>query len=156
MDVKQTSLDLVSSHALKPDLCLLARTPIPEAVDRISAAVKGVYPGVDATILATDASAGIRFAADITSKHGTLVLLGQPKDGVTLTARDLIYRDLRLVASILGDRETAQELTGLVVDKGVEVDTKLWRVEEAEVMRLEYVSGKSEGKNVIVFGDSTE
>ncbi|KAI8248045.1 alcohol dehydrogenase [Colletotrichum sp. SAR 10_77] len=151
IDVKQSALDLSASYPLKPDLTLLATTPAPDAVSQITQVVGGAYPGLDATVLATDAPAAFKFAAAVTRKHGTLVLLGQPDAGITMTYKDVIFRDLKLVGSLVASREDTEELLGLVAEHGVEVKMKEWRIEEAEKMRQEYLGGKGEGKNVVVF-----
>ncbi|KAF4824732.1 alcohol dehydrogenase [Colletotrichum siamense] len=151
IDVKQSALDLSASYPLKPDLTLLATTPAPDAVSQITQVVGGAYPGLDATVLATDAPAAFKFAAAVTRKHGTLVLLGQPDAGITMTYKDVIFRDLQLVGSLVASKEDTEELLGLVAEHGVEVKMKEWRIEQAEEMRQEYLGGKGEGKNVVVF-----
>ncbi|KAJ5014519.1 alcohol dehydrogenase [Colletotrichum sp. SAR 10_99] len=151
IDVKQSALDLSASYPLKPDLTLLATTPAPDAVSQITQVVGGAYPGLDATVLATDALAAFKFAAAVTRKHGTLVLLGQPDAGITMTYKDVIFRDLKLVGSLVASREDTEELLGLVAEHGVEVKMKEWKIEQAEEMRQEYLGGKGEGKNVVVF-----
>lgn len=150
--MKQSALDLAASYPLKPDLAILATTPAPDAVSQIAQVVGGAYPGLDATVLATDAPAAFTFAAAVTRKHGTLVLLGQPDAGITMTYKDVIFRDLTLVGSLVASREDTEELLGLVAEHGVEVKMKEWRIEQAEEMRQEYLGGKGEGKNVVVFG----
>ncbi|KAH0423575.1 hypothetical protein CcaCcLH18_12101 [Colletotrichum camelliae] len=151
IDVKQSALDLSSSYPLKPDLTILATTPAPDAVSQIAQVVGGAYPGLDATVLATDAPAAFKFAAAVTRKHGTLVLLGQPDAGITMSYKDVIFRDLKLVGSLVANREDTEELLGLVAEHGVEVKMKEWKIEQAEEMRQEYLGGKGEGKNVVVF-----
>ncbi|KAL5358972.1 chaperonin 10-like protein [Aspergillus floccosus] len=151
VDVKQSSLDLVNSYRLKPDLCLLATQPAEEAMQQVSQAIPGPYPGLDATVLATDHPAAFEFAAAITRKHGTIVLLGQPENGITMSYQNIIYRDLKLVGSLVANTPDAEELVELVADYDIEVKVKRWRIDDAEHMRQEYLAGKSEGKNVIVF-----
>lgn len=113
--------------------------------------MRGTYPGVDAAILATDAPAAFDFAAAVTKKHGRLVLVGQPDRGITLSYHNVIFRDLELVGSLIADKEQAEELVALVAEAGIQVQIKEWRPEQAEEMRREYLAGKGEGKNVIVF-----
>ncbi|KAF4876726.1 alcohol dehydrogenase [Colletotrichum siamense] len=151
IDVKQSALDLSASYPLNPDLTILATTPAPDVVSQITQVVGGAYPGLDATVLATDAPAAFKFAAAVTRKHGTLVLLGQPDAGITMTYKDVIFRDLKLVGSLVASREDTEELLGLVAEHGVEVKMKEWKIEQAEEMRQEYLGGKGEGKNVVVF-----
>lgn len=151
VDVKQSVLDLTNSYKLKPDVSVLATEPAAKARDEITRVVQGLYPGVDAAILATDAPPAFDFAAAITRKHGTLVLLGQPEKGITMSYANVIYRDLKLVGSLVADKATTEELLALVAKHDIQLNMKQWQLEEAEDMRQEYLAGKSEGKNVIVF-----
>lgn len=106
---------------------------------------------MDAAILATDAPPAFDFAAAITRKHGTLVLLGQPEKGITLSYTNVIYRDLRLVGSLVADQADTQELVNLVAKHGIQVEIKTWRPEQAEEMRQAYLEGSGLGKNVVIF-----
>ncbi|TQW00485.1 zinc binding dehydrogenase [Cordyceps javanica] len=151
VDVKQRSLDLVKSYRWKPDVSVLATEPAENAVRKITQIVKGDYPGVDAAILATDAPPAFDFAAAITKKHGKIVLVGQPESGITMSYFDVIFRDLELVGSLIADKTQAEELVALVADAGIQVQIKEWKPEQAEDMRKEYLDGKGDGKNVIVF-----
>ena len=80
-----------------------------------------------------------------------MVLLGQPEKGITMTYRSVIYRDLKLVGSLVADKAESEELVALVAKHDIKVKTKEWLPEQAEEMRQEYLSGKSAGKNIIVF-----
>ncbi|KAF9878254.1 hypothetical protein CkaCkLH20_04292 [Colletotrichum karsti] len=151
VDVKQDALDLVQSYDLKPDVCVLATTPADEAMRKVSEVIRGDYPGLDATILATDAPPAFDFAAAITRKHGTMVLLGQPEKGITLSYYTVIYRDIKLVGSLVADKHETQELVDLVARHDIKVHIKKWKPEQAEEMRREYLEGKGGGKNIIVF-----
>jgi alcohol dehydrogenase, propanol-preferring len=141
----------VNSYDLKPDVGVLATDSSDSAMKRITDVVKGDYPGLDATVLATDHPPAFEFAANITRKHGTVVLLGQPEKGITISYLNIIYRDLKLVGSLVANTPDAVELVKLVADDNIKVHVKKWKLEEAEKMRQEYLSGKSSGKNVIVF-----
>ncbi|KAJ4005987.1 hypothetical protein NW752_001234 [Fusarium irregulare] len=151
IDAKQDTLDLVSSYALKPDMTILASDSPSTSMKKITDAVQGDYPGLDATVIATDVPAAFDLAAQLTRKHGTMVLLGQPEKGITLSYQNIIFRDIKLVGSLLADRDQLVELLALVVKHDIRVKVKEWKPEEAEVMRQEYLTGKQSGKNVIVF-----
>jgi D-arabinose 1-dehydrogenase-like Zn-dependent alcohol dehydrogenase len=144
-------LDLVSSYALKPDICILASDPPETSMEKITDVVKSDYPGLDATVIATDAPAAFDLAAQLTRKHGTMILLGQPEKGITLSYQNIIFRDIKLVGSLLADRPVLEELLEMVVKHNIQVKIKEWKIEDAEEMRQEYLSGKNSGKNAIVF-----
>ncbi|KAF4442456.1 hypothetical protein F53441_11742 [Fusarium austroafricanum] len=151
IDLKQQTLDLVSSYNLKPDVCILSTDSAKTSMKKITDAIKGDYPGLDATIIATDAPAAFDLAAKLTRKHGTMVLLGQPEKGITMSYQNIIFRDIKLVGSLLSDRNELEELLDLVMKHDIQVKIKEWKPEDAEKMRQEYLAGESSGKNVIVF-----
>ncbi|KAF9774803.1 hypothetical protein IL306_007161 [Fusarium sp. DS 682] len=141
IDVKQDALDLVSSYDLKPDVCILSTEPIEHSKKKISSIAKGDYPGLDATIIATDAPAAFDLAAKLTRKHGTMVLLDQPEKGISLSYQNVIFRDLKLIGSLVADRDETEELLDLVVKHNIQVKIKEWKPEDAEQMRQEYLVG---------------
>ncbi|TDZ74770.1 alcohol dehydrogenase [Colletotrichum trifolii] len=151
IDLKQGALDLANSYTLKPDISILSSMESEDAMKRITEVVRGDYPGVDAAILATDAPPAFEFTAAVTRKHGTLVLLGQPEKGITMSYANVIYRDLKLVGSLVAETADAQELVELVDKHDIQVEITEWKLEQAEEMRKTYLAGKSQGKNVITF-----
>lgn len=67
-----------------------------------------------------------------------------------MSYRNVIFRDLKLVGSLVADKDM-KDLLALVAEHGIRVKMKEWRIEQVEEMRQEYLAGKSEGKHVIVF-----
>ncbi|KAK1142170.1 hypothetical protein N8T08_008096 [Aspergillus melleus] len=150
IDVKQSALDAVASYVHSPDISILATDPVEKSLDKLNAVVSSAYPGLDATVLATDHPSAFELAAALTRKHGTMVLLGQPEKGITMSYLTTIYKDIKLVGSLVADTPEAQELVTLFHQNKLHVDVKEWRLDEAEQMKQEYLSGKSMGKNVVV------
>lgn len=79
-----------------------------------------------------------------------MVLLGQPEKGITMSYATTIYKDIKLVGSLVADTAQAQELINLFSENMLHVQVKEWRLEDAEQMKQDYLAGNSEGKNVIV------
>ncbi|KAL5590912.1 hypothetical protein FOBRF1_014469 [Fusarium oxysporum] len=104
IDVKQDALDLVASYNLKPDVCILSTDLAETSMEKITNIIKGDYPGLDATIIATDAPAAFDLAAKLTRKHGTMVL-GQPEKGITMSYQNVIFRDINLIRSLVADTD---------------------------------------------------
>ncbi|KAG9495404.1 hypothetical protein J7337_013650 [Fusarium musae] len=151
IDVKQDALDLVASYHLKPDICILSTDPAETSLEKIANVINGDCPGLDATIDATDAPAAFDLTAKLTRKHGTMVLLGQPEKDITLSYRNVIFRDIKLIGSLIADTNETEELLELVVKHNIQVKIKEWKLEDAEKMRQDYLAGRNSGKNVIVF-----
>ena len=64
---------------------------------------------------------------------------------------NIIFRDIKLIGSLIADKPEGEELVSLVEKHNIQVKTKSWKPEQVEEMRLEYLEGKGDGKNVVVF-----
>lgn len=140
----------MAAYQHSPDALILATDPVDVSLQKIDQIVSSPYRGLDATVLATDHPSAFKLAAALTRKHGTMVLLGQPEKGITMSYRTVIYKDISLVGSLIADTAQAQELVSLFHQHQLEVEVKEWKMEEAEKMKQEYLSGVGTGKNVIV------
>ncbi|CAG7940427.1 unnamed protein product [Penicillium olsonii] len=149
-DVKQSALDAVASYTHSPDVLLLATGSVESLLQKTEEIQSGAYPGLDATVLATDHPAAFDLAASLTRKHGTMVLLGQPEKGITMSYQNVIYRDIKLVGSLVADTAQAQEFITMFHENKLHVEVTEWKMEEAEKMKQAYLAGKGNGKNVIV------
>lgn len=150
VDVKQSALDAVKSYAHSPDVLILGTDTAEKSLDRINNTMPGDYPGLDATVIATDHPAAFELAAKLTRKHGTMVLLGQPEKGIHMSYQDIIFRDIKLIGSLIADTSDGQAFINLFHENKLHVAIKEWKMEQAEEMRQEYLSGKTIGKHVIV------
>ncbi|KAJ5108185.1 zinc binding dehydrogenase [Penicillium angulare] len=150
IDVKQSALDLVASYEHAPDALVLATDPLEKSLGKIDKLASSDYKGLDATVLATDHPAAFELAAKLTRKHGTMVLLGQPEKGINMSYNTTIFRDIKLVGSLIADTAQAQEFIQLFHENQLHVQIKEWKLEEAESMRKTYLEGSIDGKNVIV------
>lgn len=150
IDVKQSALDEVEAYDHAPDLSILATDPVDVSLQKIDRVVSSNYRGLDATVLATDHPAAFDLAAALTRKHGTMVLLGQPEKGITMSYHSTIYKDIKLVGSLVADTAEAQEFVTLFHQNKLHVQLTEWKLEEAEKMKQAYLEGSVNGKNVIV------
>lgn len=140
----------MASYENSPDALILATDPVEESLLKIDKIKSSSYRGLDATVLATDHPSAFELAATLTRKHGTMVLLGQPEKGITMSYHTIIYKDIKLVGSLVADTAAAQELVSLFSQNNLHVEVKEWKMEDAENMRQSYLSGTGMGKDVIV------
>lgn len=140
----------MASYEHSPDALILATDTVEESLLKIDQMASSKYRGLDATVLATDHPSAFELAAALTRKHGTMVLLGQPEKGITMSYHSVIYKDIRLVGSLVADTAAAQELVSIFHQNKLHVDIKEWKMEDAEKMRQSYLSGQGMGKNVVI------
>ena len=104
---------------------------------------------VDATIMATDVISAYEFGLAITKNHGPFMMVGQPNVPIAMHYNHLIFRDITIKGSLLGDPKTTQEMCELVAKHKIEVKTIAYPLEDVETMRADYAKPNDQGKMVI-------
>lgn len=100
-----------------------------------------------AVIMTAESDAAIVAGFDLVRRHGTYVLLSQP-DTLHIPFHYIIFKNVKLVGSLQGNREGLEECTEMVAKHGIEVVTKAWRLEEVD--KAWEASAGAVGKQVIV------
>ncbi|KAF8577532.1 GroES-like protein [Ramaria rubella] len=143
VDSRQAPLDLVKSLKYAPDYAIDAMKGVDFALQEIGG------EGVDATLMATDAIPAHEYGLMLTRKHGTFVVIGQPFDPIPIHYNHLIFRNLTIKGSLLSDAQMAKEMVDLVAEKGIEVKTRSYPLEEIETLVREYHAENHCGKLVL-------
>ena len=108
------------------------------------------FPGLDAVIVATDSIPAFTYAADILKKHGTLVVVGQPSDPVPVTFHQLIFRDIKVIGSLLSDAKEAQEMVDIIADKKIEITVREYKLDDVNQMVDDQHKPEMKGRSVVV------
>ncbi|SNX84491.1 related to Zn-dependent alcohol dehydrogenases [Melanopsichium pennsylvanicum] len=103
----------------------------------------------DAVIMATDVIPAYEFGLAITKNHGLFMVVGQPNDPIPIHYNHLIFRDITVKGSLLGDPKTTREVCDLVAKHGIEVNTIAYRLDEVEKMREDYGRPTHQGKMIV-------
>jgi len=143
VDARQAPLDLVKSLKYAPDIAIDST----KGVDFAKKEIGG--EGVDATLMATDAIPAHEYGLQLTRKHGKFVVIGQPFDPIPVHYNHLIFRNITIVGSLLGDAQTTKEMVDLVAAKGIEVKTRTYPLEEVETLITDYHKESHSGKLVM-------
>jgi propanol-preferring alcohol dehydrogenase len=106
--------------------------------------------GADVTITLADAKSAAATACAITRMHGTMIQVAQP-DNVIIPFRELVFRDVRVVGSLMSSPKEAEEMLAAVAKDKITVTTNrfdgLNKVNE--LVELAH-SGKMAGKGMII------
>ncbi|KAK9899837.1 alcohol dehydrogenase [Cystobasidium minutum MCA 4210] len=153
IDARPEPIDLAKSLKYPPDLVLDA-TKI-KAEDALPK-VKELDPtkpfeGLDAVILLADPQSSFDYAVALTARHGLVVLVSQPEKGINLQFFDVIFRDIRLVGSLLGKQQYLQETVDLCAKHGIESHIAAYKLDDINKMVKDNHSDKKKGKTVITF-----
>ncbi|PWZ01812.1 GroES-like protein [Testicularia cyperi] len=122
-----------------------------DQIDRIIEELGG--SPADATIVATDVLAAFEFGLAITKSHGLLVVVGQPEKPIPIHYNHFIFRDITVKGSLLGDPATTKEMCDLVAEKGIQVRTNVYRLEDINKLMEDYHKEDHQGKMVVRIGD---
>ncbi|KIJ35816.1 hypothetical protein M422DRAFT_61229 [Sphaerobolus stellatus SS14] len=147
VDSRQAPLDLVRGLKYAPDFAIDATKGVEYALKEIGS------EGADATLMATDAIPAYEYGLQLTRKHGTFVVIGQPFEPIPIHYTHLIFRNITIKGSLLSDAEGIREMVQLVADKGIEVRTRSYPLEEIETLIKDYHKETHCGKLVLRVSD---
>ena len=129
IDSRKEPLDLTKSLKYTADLLIDSSRGTQRAIEEIKKLKKNsIFSGLDAVVIATGANEAFEFGADLLAKHGTLVVVGQPPEKIAFSFFQFIFRDIKVVGSLLSDAKTCQEMVNMVAEKGIEVKTKVYSI----------------------------
>lgn len=153
VDAREEPIKLAKSLKFPPDLTLNSKQLDAElALKEITKLKKNnAWPGIDATIVATDNIPAFTYAADITRKHGTMVVVGQPADPVPVSYHQLIFRNIRVIGSLLSNVPEAQEMLNIIADNNIEITVKEYKLDQINTMVEDTHKEDMKGRFVITF-----
>lgn len=152
IDTRAEPIKLAKSLKYPPDMIINSKeSDAKKAMEQISSLKKNNdWPGLDATIVSTDSVPAFTYAADVTRKHGLLVVVGQPAEPVPVTYYNLIFRDIRVIGSLLSNISQAQEMINLVAEKNIEITVKEYKLEQVNEMAEDTHKEAMRGRLVVV------
>ena len=109
--------------------------------------------GVEATINVSEHETSAPLSCAITRMHGTMVQVSQPQD-VSVPFREIIFRDIHIVGSLMSGPGQAQEMLDECGRAGISVQTNIFHGlnEVPKMVELAH-SGKMKGKAVTVVNE---
>ncbi|KZO91263.1 GroES-like protein [Calocera viscosa TUFC12733] len=128
VDSRSAPLELVQTLRHPPDITLNSSTT------PVSAALAQLPFQVDASIIATDALPAYDYALNLTRRHGTVVVVGQPGEPIPVQYGMLVFRDLTLRGSVLSSPEVCREMIKVFTEHELEVRTKVYALEEVDAL----------------------
>ncbi|KIX94349.1 uncharacterized protein Z520_10059 [Fonsecaea multimorphosa CBS 102226] len=107
-----------------------------------------VNQGVDASIVLPENQLAFNYAMKLLGNHGTCVVVSFPEDGFKVDAKDLVYRDIRLMGSLCGRIQQLQEMIDFTVKHGIKSETRVYSLENVNDLVADYHAGVG-GKLVV-------
>jgi D-arabinose 1-dehydrogenase-like Zn-dependent alcohol dehydrogenase len=154
IDNRPEPLELIQKLKYSPDLTIdSSKTDAENAIKQINtlkSTAKNNYPGADVTLVLTDPIPAYKYALAITKKHGTMVVVGQPREPIPIGFRDLIFRDITVKGSLLASIESARRMVKFVAQHGITTELKTYSLEEVPTKLMEdFHSPHMKGKLVV-------
>lgn len=106
--------------------------------------------GADVTITLADAKSAAATACAITRMHGTMIQVAQP-DNVIIPFRELVFRDVRVVGSLMSSPKEAEEMLAAVAKDKITVTANTFDGLNKVHELVDFAhSGKMSGKGMII------
>ncbi|ROV88896.1 hypothetical protein VSDG_08909 [Cytospora chrysosperma] len=151
IDARDEGLEL--SKAMGADVVLDARKDKDEVVRQVQDLTREANPGnpgVDATVVLSDAESAAALGCAITKLHGTMVQVAQPSE-VVIPFMELVFRDIRVKGSVLSSPEESNAMVSFIAEHGVKVETNVFEgLDKIDDLLTMVRSGKIRGKAVII------
>jgi D-arabinose 1-dehydrogenase-like Zn-dependent alcohol dehydrogenase len=154
IDNRPEPLELANKLKYSPDLILdsskIDAINAVKQIDSLKLTANNTYPGADATLVLTDVIPAYKYSFNITKKHGTLMVVGQPVEPIPIEFRDLIFRDITVKGSLLANIESARRMIKFVAQYGIKSELKTYSLEEVPNKMMEdFHSPNMKGKLVV-------
>ena len=81
-------------------------------------------------------------------RHGIAVIVSFPQNGFVVHPNDLVFRDIKVVGSLIGTHAQLKEMMGFAAQKGVRACTRSFALEQLNELVAEYHKGNG-GKLVV-------
>ena len=109
IDSRKEPIELTKELKYTADLLIDSTKGVKDAHEAIGKLKKNnAFEGLDAVVIATGAIPAFEFGAELLRKHGTLVVVGQPAEKISFSFFAFIFRDIKVIGSLLANKETCQ------------------------------------------------
>ncbi|WAO95372.1 PKS-ER domain-containing protein [Fusarium falciforme] len=128
-----------------------ARSKDPETMKSMGCSTAGIAPteiGLDAVILLPESQRAFDMGMKLLRNHGTMVVVSFPKDKLSVSAHDLVFRDIAVVGSLVGRNHQLREMLGFVVKHQVQVRVKTFPFDQLN--ELGEQSHQGEGGKLVI------
>lgn len=140
IDVRQVPIDHVMSSEIKPDVVINASTELDEKVSHMEK--------VDGAVNCNDSLASAQLGMRILKRGGTFVMVGGQKE-ISVSAADLIHRDIRIKGSLVCTQNQVHEMVDLVDRFHISVDVTPLDMKDVNMLLPRFHSKEMHGRLVV-------
>ncbi|KAI0401969.1 alcohol dehydrogenase-like protein [Xylaria palmicola] len=104
--------------------------------------------GLDSVIILPESQRAFEYGVTLLRNHGRCVVVSFPEKGFHVSARDIVFRDISIVGSLVGSNKTSRETLQFAADHGVRAVIRTFPLSRLNDLVEEYHKGEG-GKLVI-------
>jgi propanol-preferring alcohol dehydrogenase len=104
--------------------------------------------GLDAVIVLPEIQQAFDYAMELLKTHGKCVLVSFPEQGFHVSARDIVFRDISIIGSLVGSNKVLREMLEFSARHNIRAVTKSFPLSELNGLVEEYHKGAG-GKLVV-------
>ncbi|KAI8931020.1 hypothetical protein NX059_012031 [Plenodomus lindquistii] len=104
--------------------------------------------GLDAVIVLPESQAAFDYGMKLLKTHGTCVIVSFPEKGFHISAHDVVFRDIKIIGSLVGSNRMLREVLSFAAEHGVRALTKSFPLIRLNDLVGEYHKGGG-GKLVV-------
>ncbi|KAF6228524.1 hypothetical protein HO133_008254 [Letharia lupina] len=104
--------------------------------------------GIPAVLILPESQAAFSFGMSLLRPHGRCVVVSFPEKGFAFSAKDLVFKDVEIVGSLVGSNRCAREMLQLAARSNVRARVRTWSLEALNELVEAYKKGEG-GKLVV-------
>jgi D-arabinose 1-dehydrogenase-like Zn-dependent alcohol dehydrogenase len=104
--------------------------------------------GLDAIIVLPESQAAFDYGMSLLKTHGTCVVVSFPEKGFHVSARDIVFRDIKIIGSLVGSNRMLREMLNFSAQHNIRALSKLFSLAKLNELVEEYHKGGG-GKLVV-------
>ncbi|GME48657.1 Alcohol dehydrogenase superfamily zinc-containing [Neofusicoccum parvum] len=106
------------------------------------------HMGVDAVIILPESQEAFDYGMALLRTHGKCVVVSFPEKGFHVSARDVVFRDITIMGSLVGSNKTMREMLDFAEKHQIKANIRTFPLEELNKLVEEYHKGQG-GKLVV-------
>ncbi|KAF2832463.1 GroES-like protein [Ophiobolus disseminans] len=104
--------------------------------------------GLDAVIVLPESQAAFDYGMTLLKTHGTCVVVSFPEKGFHISSRDVVFRDIKIIGSLVGSNRVLREMLEFSAKHNIQATARSFTLERLNELVEEYHKGYG-GKLVV-------
>ncbi|KAI1504554.1 GroES-like protein [Biscogniauxia marginata] len=98
--------------------------------------------GLDAVIILPESQKAFDYGVNLLRNHGKCVIVSFPEQGFHISARDVVFRDISIIGSLVGSNKTLREMLQFAAEHDVKASVKTYPLSRLNDLVIEYHKGQ--------------